>query len=133
MLKNRTDARRKILLVEDDWAATELVRFILADEFDVEEAPNSALALERFERFRPDLLILDMRLGDGTDGIDVFQEIRRRLGHAPEAILLSSADEAESSARALGIPVLRKPIRRLELLETVRRALAQGSNKPRSS
>jgi DNA-binding response OmpR family regulator len=117
-----------VLVVDDDTYAIELVAAVLEKEFEVDSAVDAETALERFEAVRPDLLILDLRLAHDFDGMDVFHEIRRRLGSAPPAILLSSADEAEQTARALGIPVFRKPITR-GLLAAVRSAV-QSDEKP---
>ncbi len=123
--------RQKVLVVDDDRFAAELVEAVLQDEYEVESALDAESGIERFEALRPDLVILDLRLGDGTDGMDVFHELRRRFGVAPPAIVLSSADEAETTARALGIPVFRKPITR-GLLAVVREALKQNAQRPAS-
>jgi len=118
-----------VLAVDDDRFALELVEAVLQPDYDVETALDAETAVERYETFRPDLVILDLRLRDDTDGMDVFHELRRRFGAAPNAIVLSSADEAETTARALHIPVFRKPITR-GLLAVVREALEQGAKRP---
>jgi DNA-binding response OmpR family regulator len=120
-----------VLAVDDDHFALELVEAVLQPEYDLETALDAETAIERYETFRPDLVILDLRLRDGTDGMDVFHELRRRFGLPPPAIVLSSADEAEATARALRIPVFRKPITR-GLLAVVRDALEQNAKRPAS-
>ena len=126
----RAEPKQKILFVEDDAATAELVSLALSGEFDFETAPSAAVALERFEQQQPHLIIFDLRLGGGADGMAVFQEMARRLGHTPVAIVVSGADEAESVARALGVPVLRKPFTRRALRDMVHTVLAHRPRTP---
>jgi DNA-binding response OmpR family regulator len=112
------------LVVEDDAAAADLVVGMLSTRWEVQVAANVPDAVERFEELRPDLLILDLRLADGKNGIDVFQAIRRRIGHSPRAILVSGADEVDDTARALHVPVMRKPLRQRPLIDLVNRVLS---------
>jgi DNA-binding response OmpR family regulator len=120
--------RRRILVVEDDSASAELITEMLAKRWEIVVAPTAAEALKRFDERRPDVLVLDLHLSKDGDGIDVFQQVRRRIGHAPRAILVSSADELEDTARALHIPVMRKPLRQSPLVALVERVLATGSS-----
>lgn len=126
----RETARPRILIVGDDAAVAEVIGLYLGSEYEVQTAPNSAVALQRFERHRPDLVILDLRLGAGVDGLDVFHEMRKRLSKAPTAILLSGSDAADLAARALRVPVLRKPILRRALVNMVRRVLDDAGQSP---
>ena len=114
----------------DDAATAELVSRALSDDFDFVTAPTAALAFERYEQQRPDLVIFDLRMGDDTDGMSVFQEMRGRLGKAPLAILVCSADEAEDVARAPGVPFLRKPFTRRALRDMVHTVLAHQPRMP---
>ncbi|HYK99381.1 MAG TPA: response regulator [Candidatus Acidoferrales bacterium] len=115
--------QRKILVVDDHEPDAELVAAMLSPRYRVFAASSSEDALSVFDREDPDLVILDLRLGDGAGGIGIFQAIRRRIGHAPKAILVSSADEAEDSARAAHMPMLRKPLRQRPLLDMVDRVM----------
>jgi DNA-binding response OmpR family regulator len=121
---------QKVLVVDDDDASAELVGVYLSPTYEVQTATNSATALLRFERFRPDLVILDLRLGAGRDGVDVFNELRRRLGKPPTMILLSGSDEAERVARTLRVPMLTKPVNRRALRNMVRRVLGDTGRPP---
>src|SRR5258708_32575945 len=101
--------RPMVLIVEDDAASAELAAATLEPDYDIVIAANPRDALEQF-KLHPALVILDLHLGDGTDVIDVFQEMRRLSGSSPAAIILSAADEAETTALALQLPMFRKPI-----------------------
>ncbi len=70
------DAR--ILLVEDDPSIREITKLGLVEAgFAVETAVDGNEALARFERARPDLVVLDVML-PGRDGLEVCRAIRAR-------------------------------------------------------
>ena len=82
-----------ILVVEDDEATRTAVRRDLrARGFDVEEAPDGATALRRWEARRPALVLLDLGLPD-MDGATVLRRIRREAT-TPVVILSARDDEA---------------------------------------
>jgi DNA-binding response OmpR family regulator len=115
--------RHHILVIEDDARLAEAVGAILADEWDVEVAHNADQALHQWEQRRSDLLVLDLQLSGDMDGIDIYQEIRRRSGLRPRAIVLSGVNQAECAARALGLSFIKKPFQLDDLIGTVRRVL----------
>jgi DNA-binding NarL/FixJ family response regulator len=125
----------RIFLVDDH----ELVRRGLRDLFwaheDLEvvgEAGSQAEALERVGHARPDVAVLDVRLGEGTaggSGIEVCREIR---DHHPEVrclMLTSYADDealfASIMAGASGFVL--KQIHGADLVGAVRRVAAGES------
>ncbi len=60
-----TIAAAKILVVDDDPAIRKLIcRFLGQKNYQMSEAKNGKLALEAFEQFKPDLVILDVNLPD---------------------------------------------------------------------
>jgi signal transduction histidine kinase/CheY-like chemotaxis protein len=83
----------------------------------------------------PDLLISDYRLGDGGDGLDAVQALRRTAGETLPALLITAEQEGAIHARAreLGVPVLQKPVGPELLRKTaetlLRRSAEQGANK----
>ena len=91
-----TAGRQLRLLVVDDH---EVVRQGLVAMLDrrpnfqvVAEAGNVAEALESAHRFKPDLVIMDVRLPDGS-GIEACREIRAELPETRVVILTSYPDE----------------------------------------
>jgi DNA-binding response OmpR family regulator len=118
--------RPQILVVEDDTQLAGFVVEILATDAEVRVAHGAKQALAEWEHRRPDLLLIDLQLTGETDGIDVYQEIRRRLGARPAAVVVSGTYHAEAAARAIGVAVVRKPFGLEELREHVRSALKNG-------
>ena len=72
-----TEPGARILVVEDDdEARAVLVRDLTSRGYRIQEAFDGATALERWERGRPDVVLLDLGLPD-MDGLDVIRHIRR--------------------------------------------------------
>jgi two-component system KDP operon response regulator KdpE len=83
-----------VLVVEDD-AETRaiLARELVARGYQVEEAPDGATAIRRWEARRPDVVLLDLGLPD-IDGLQVIARIRRDAG-TPIVILSGRYEEHE--------------------------------------
>ena len=77
-------------------------------------AADAAQAQAAFERDRPDVVLADYRLGEREmDGLDLLQSMRRG-GVEPVPGALVTADHGTAvaeRARAMGYPVLRKPVK----------------------
>jgi PAS domain S-box-containing protein len=88
LLLNGRPSGGSVLLVEDDEATAEVVATLLADEgLDVVRAASAAEAVARGEELRPDVIVLDVRLPDGS-GSDVVAAFSRRwsLAHIPVVV-----------------------------------------------
>jgi DNA-binding response OmpR family regulator len=72
------DAAKKILVVEDDHAIRNLIhRYLSRQKYQMEAAEDGKSAIALFERFNPDLVILDVNLPD-TTGYMLCQEMQNR-------------------------------------------------------
>ena len=70
--------RQKVLIVDDDSNIAEIISLYLIKEmFETKVAEDGYEALELFESFEPDLIILDLML-PGKDGYEVCREIRKQ-------------------------------------------------------
>jgi DNA-binding response OmpR family regulator len=68
----------KILVVDDDPAIRNLIsRYLSQQDYQVEMASDGHSALERFEQFNPDLVVLDLNLPD-TTGLALCREMQSR-------------------------------------------------------
>jgi two-component system, OmpR family, response regulator RegX3 len=91
--------RRTILLVEDEPAIAEpLAETLTREGFHLEVAGTAAAAVEQAARLRPDLILLDLMLPDGS-GFDVCREVRRD-SQVPIIMLTARGDEAD---RVIGL------------------------------
>lgn len=122
---------KTILLVEDEATNRKLVRVVLGrqDGYRILEAESVREALARLAEVKPDLVLLDIRLGDGS-GLDVVRAMRadRRFDHVPAVALTAQAmkdDEARFLAEGFD-GYLSKPVDTRRLPELVERYLRAG-------
>ncbi|WP_168582925.1 response regulator [Gephyromycinifex aptenodytis] len=66
----------------------------------VGQACNGQEALALADALNPDVLLCDLRLGPGLDGVEVVRELRRRP-QAPEVVILTTYDEDADIVRAV--------------------------------
>lgn len=116
----------RIFLVDDH----ELVRRGIADVLEREtgltvvgEAGTVRDAIARVDATQPDIVVLDVRLPDGS-GVDACREIRSRHPQLPCIVLTAFDDEAalEAAVLAGASGWLLKDIRGAGLVDAVRRA-----------
>ncbi len=114
----------KILVIEDDTNIAELLRLYLTKEgFDVSIAPDGGKGVTEFERFRPDLVLLDLML-PVMDGWEVCREIRS-TSKTP-IIMLTAKGETVDKVTGLEMGAddyVVKPFEIKELLARIRAVL----------
>ncbi|MGG6266847.1 response regulator transcription factor [Leptolyngbya sp. AN03gr2] len=87
-------APAKILVVDDDPAIRNLVhRFLTKQSYQMESAEDGKSAMQVFEQFNPDLVILDVNLPD-ANGYSLCQEMQSRT-NVFVLMLTSRTDEAD--------------------------------------
>ena len=93
---------KRLLLVEDDRALAELVKFHFQREgFTVTSTPAGDEALILVDEVRPDLVILDWMI-EGTSGIEVCRRLRRNPATAGlPIIMLTARGEEDDRIRGL--------------------------------
>ena len=92
-------SKQKILIVDDDNHIAELISLYLEKEmFETKIAEDGDEALEYFESFQPDLILLDLML-PGKDGYEVCREIRAKRD---TPIIMLSA-KGETFDKVLGL------------------------------
>jgi DNA-binding NarL/FixJ family response regulator len=97
---------RTLLIVDDHASFRSFAKAMLeAEGFEVTgEASDGESALEEAARLHPDVVLLDVQLGDGIDGF----EVAHRLAAEPEApvvVLTSSRDASDYGTRLADSPV----------------------------
>ncbi len=66
---------KKALIVDDEYEAREFVRAILEpDGWDIAEAEDGEIGLEKARSLKPDLMVLDVQMPNKS-GFDVFTEV----------------------------------------------------------
>ncbi len=118
--------RQTVLIVEDDEALRHLYRVALAlAGYHVQEAGDGWSALSQLDRDPPDMVVLDLGLPIMTGHV-VREEIA--AGSSTQHIPIVIVTAAREDLDYLDVPcVLRKPVSRNDLVESVRNCLAPGA------
>lgn len=121
---------KHILLVEDDDTNRKLVRIVLSGaRYRISEAVSVEQALALLQHEKPDLLLLDIRLGNGN-GLDVIRAVRAdpAFDQVPVvAITAQAMKDDESRLLAAGFDAyLSKPIDTRQLPQVVERFIREG-------
>ena len=127
MNASKKDAKRqaKILVVDDDPGLLRLLTILLRSEsYEVEPVSSAADALAAAVRFRPDLVITDLRM-DKMDGMGLLKELQARWPSLKVIILTAhgTIPDAVRATQGGAFGCLTKPVEKQELLEHVRKAL----------
>jgi two-component system cell cycle sensor histidine kinase/response regulator CckA len=118
--------KQQLLLVEDEaLVALDLKRRLEVMGFDVaDQASTGEEAVQKALALKPDLILMDIRLGGLMDGVEATEQIHRRLD-VPVVYLTANSDEATlRRARVTGPHgFVLKPIRDRELRIAIEMAL----------
>jgi DNA-binding NarL/FixJ family response regulator len=99
-------SNRKLLIVEDEpLMASLLAKSLTEINFQVEIAPDAAKARKAIDRFDPDLILLDISLGDGPTGIHLAHAVRQTRPDIGILILTKHPDAKSATADGLDLPV----------------------------
>ncbi len=117
----------KILIVDDHSDLRKLVRMTLAVEaYELAEATNADQARERLSTEPANLVILDVMMPGGVDGVALCRELRESSDRTIRVILLSAKGQQADIERGMAAGAaayLVKPFSPTLLLDTVRDVL----------
>jgi two-component system response regulator GlrR len=117
--------KARILVVDDDPGLLRLLTIRLrAENYEVEAVESGALALAATARFRPELVITDLRM-DQMDGIGLLKELQARYPGLKVIILTAhgTIPDAVQATQMGAFGFLTKPVDKQELLDQVQKAL----------
>jgi FixJ family two-component response regulator len=117
-----------VSIVEDDVDLLDAIRFsLIAEGYSVRAHETAKAMLDDPELDATSCFVVDQKLPD-SDGIDVITELRRR-GLAGSAIMITTNPDsrARAACRALGVPIVEKPLLGESLNACIRGILARPS------
>lgn len=119
--------KKKLLLVDDSGLARRSMRSILeSNGFDVVEAEDGMIALEKYFVERPDVVMLDLVM-KGMYGLEVLTKLRELDPSA--RVIVVSADVQTSSQTMVhtagASAFITKPVDRDHLLNTIQSVLGE--------
>ena len=137
MARDEPTARHRVLIVDDEESTRLLLARMLSKELKVEAqlAGTCEQALRLADNYAYDAIMLDL-LMPGIGGLGVLREIRASSANtATPVIIVSVVSDKDTIQRCMAAGANafhHKPVRRAELVETLRKLLA-ARRKPRNS
>jgi len=137
MARDEPVARHRVLIVDDEESTRLLLARMLSKELKVEAqlAGTCEQALRLADNYAYDAIMLDL-LMPGIGGLGVLREIRASSANtATPVIIVSVVSDKDTIQRCMAAGANafhHKPVRRAELVETLRKLLA-ARRKPRNS
>ncbi|MFH1753091.1 MAG: response regulator [Candidatus Omnitrophota bacterium] len=115
-MEDRDMAKKKILVVDDETALTDMLKMNLemVGEFEVRTENKATNVITAAREFRPNIILLDVMMPD-MDGGEVASQVRGDSGLKDTPILFRTAaltkEEAEiQNHKVGGYPFLAKPV-----------------------
>lgn len=119
----------KVLIVDDEPNIVVSLKFLMKKAgFEIAVARDGDEALAEVERFRPDLVLLDVMM-PRRDGYEVCQQLRASGWTELKIVLLTAKGREAEMAKGLSIGAdeyVTKPFSTTELVDTVTRLLDDG-------
>ncbi len=113
---------RRVLVIDDEQNILATIKGSLEDEgYVVDTAANAKAGIERFKKFAPDVVLLDVWLPD-EDGLSVLEKVLR-LDSTIEVIVMSGHGNIETAVKAIkkgAFDFLEKPLHFEKLLVLVK-------------
>ncbi|MCP3872458.1 MAG: response regulator [Desulfobacteraceae bacterium] len=111
-------ATKKILVIDDEvYIRDSVIGFLEDFGFEVIDAENGKIGLERFEKDKPDLVLCDLRMPE-MDGLEVLAKVRQQSSKIP-IIIVSGAGNISDTVEALRLGAwdyIIKPIQDMNVL-----------------
>ena len=123
--ENKPEVKIKILVIDDEEILRDrLKRLLELDDYEVITAENGLKGLEVFVSFKPDIVLLDIKM-PGIDGIEVLERIKK-IPNTAEVFIMTGHGGLETAIQAMrngAFDYMTKPIDYDELEINLKRAL----------
>jgi signal transduction histidine kinase len=115
----------QVMVIEDDEMGREALVGLLASwGYSVIAVEGAKMAADRLQKDQPpDIIISDLRLGEGINGIDAILMLRSLAGQKIAACVISGDTDGQvrQQVEAAGLILLSKPVRPAKLRSVLRR------------
>ena len=129
---SRTTGSRRILIVDDDPLICRLLkRFLSSEGYHVASVADGAAMWRKLQKWPSDLVVLDLRLRSGEDGLDLARELHESF----DVALIILTGKSESVDKIVGLEIgaddyVTKPFEPRELLARIRSVLRRFPKHP---
>jgi len=119
---------RRVLVLDDDPGVRHAYGTVLrALGCEVRACATLREALQTLGAFKPDVALVDVRLGEDTDGLQAVPALRERQPGLPAILISADTGSAlRADAARLGVPLLRKPVTEAVLALAINRVLTES-------
>lgn len=126
--------KKNLLFIDDDPIVQASLKMLFGRDFNIYNAGNAEEGIDLFEKFHPDVVLLDLRL-PGKDGIDILRSIREHDQDTPVVIMTGYATlaTAEESLRLGAVDYVHKPFDAIYLKNRVSELASLSPHKTPSS
>jgi len=119
---------KRILAVDDNQDILSVLQYILEDSgYEVDTLSDGHFLFEKIKESMPDLILLDVMLGDDLDGRRLCKDVKAKAEtHGIPVILISANYNVKDIFNQKGAPddFIAKPFDMYVLLDSIRRHLA---------
>lgn len=123
---NATNARKHILVVDDDFRMLKLIKRYLEDSYDIATAINGKVALKFLENKMTDLILLDYEMPE-ENGPAVLEKLRKNPATSDiPVVFLTGINDRKKIQQVLALKpqgYLLKPIDHDKLLESIKNVI----------
>jgi len=119
----------RVLLVDDEANIRKMVGALLqAEGFETAEAANGTIALTALAAGVPDVILLDLMMPGGPDGLETLEQLKRRAPDVPVVMMSGKASltDAVRATKLGAFQFLEKPLTPEGVLVAIRGALELG-------
>lgn len=115
----------RILVVDDDKDVLEIVAILLSiNNYQVQTIYNPEEILEQIKNFHPDLILLDVNIGQ-HDGRDICKQLKAdsTIKHIPVILFSALQGLQETYPECEAVDFIAKPFETFELIEKIEKHL----------
>ncbi|MDP3683455.1 MAG: PAS domain S-box protein, partial [Ignavibacteria bacterium] len=125
--KNGTAALPLLLYIEDDFANRNVIKFFLKNSCSVETVEDGEEALQLIKQNKYDVILVDINLGEGMNGMAVVKEVLKMPQYADTPLIAVTAfameDDKAEFLKGGFTHYISKPFNKKELIDLVTGAL----------
>jgi CheY-like chemotaxis protein len=120
---NNSDRKPLLLLVENDQPSRDVVKIFLRNVCSIEFAVNAQEALEKTKSSQYDIILMDINLGKGMNGLELTSQIKKDTRYANTPVIAltayAMAGDKENFLAAGCTHYISKPFDKATLIELI--------------